>query len=263
VLLRLNGRLGLAGWQWIFLVEAVPAELLAAALWYGLPERPAVAAWLSAEERDALEAEIAAEHKGAATDHQGSIALVLGSGRAWAVAIFYFCTLGSSYALAFSLPTVLGQSLGWEPGRVGYLIAVLGLAGTVLMLGNAWLSDRSRRREPTIVVYAILMAVGAAIAGTHLGGWQGVAGLLLTVMSFYGMQGPLLGVLSSILPGETSAVAIAFVNMFGIAGGFVGPYWMGWMRESSGDYAVGIGVLAIPCCVAAGCMVGLLKTSDK
>jgi ACS family tartrate transporter-like MFS transporter len=168
--------------------------------------------------------------------------------------VFYFCGLGTLYALTFSLPTVLGQSLGWDAGHVGYLIGGLGVAGAVAMLGNAWLSDRSGRRGPYIIACALLMAVGAVIAGAHLSGWQGVAGVLLMMLSYYAMQGPLLGVLTTLLPGEASAVAIAFVNMCGIAGGFVGPYWMGWMREASGGYAVGIGALVVPCCLAAACM---------
>ena len=122
------------------------------------------------------------------------------------------------------------------------------------MLGNAWLSDRSGRRGPYIIACAGAMAAGAVIAGSHLSGWQGVAGVLLMMLSYYAMQGPLLGVLTTILPGEASAIAIAFVNMWGIAGGFVGPYWMGWMREASGDYAVGIGALVVPCGLAMVCM---------
>ena len=128
-LLRLNGRLGLAGWQWIFLVEAVPAVFLSAAVWFGLPDRPAVANWLTAPEREALEAEVARENAAAQGSHGGNLGLVLRSGRTWAIAWFYFCGLGTSYALAFSLPVVLGRSLGWDAARVGYLLAVAGIAG--------------------------------------------------------------------------------------------------------------------------------------
>jgi ACS family tartrate transporter-like MFS transporter len=260
-LLGLDGKLGLRGWQWIFLVEALPAVLLSGVMLWGLPDSPAEAKWLSVAEREALVDEVKEDDGGGVGHVAGSLSVVVRSARVWIVAVFYFCGLGTLYALTFSLPTVLGQSLGWDAGRVGYLIGGLGVVGAVAMLGNAWLSDRSGKRGPYIIACALLMAVGAVIAGSHLAGWQGVAGMLLMMLSYYAMQGPLLGVLTTLLPGEASAVAIAFVNMCGIAGGFVGPYWMGWMREASGGYAVGIGALVLPCCVAAACMWAATRKS--
>jgi ACS family tartrate transporter-like MFS transporter len=259
VLLRLNGRWGLAGWQWIFLVEAFPAVILSAIVWFALPDHPADAKWLTEPERTELSAAVAADDAHAPTHHAGSFAVVLRSGRAWTMALFYLCGLGVSYAVTFSLPTVLGQLTGWDPGQVGYLIAGLGAAGAVAMLSVAWSSDRSGDRRFHIVTFAGLMAVGAVVAGTHLSGWTGVCGLLLIQFSYYAMQGPVLGIMTSILPGEISAIAIALVNMCGNVGGFIGPYWMGWMREATGGYAVGIGALAVPSAVAILCIFAVTR----
>jgi ACS family tartrate transporter-like MFS transporter len=73
------------------------------------------------------------------------------------------------------------------------------------------------------------------------------------------MQGPLLALATTLVPGVDGALFIAAFNMFGITGGFVGPYWMGWMRELTGGYAVGIGLLCVPCAMAAGCILWLTR----
>jgi ACS family tartrate transporter-like MFS transporter len=262
-LLRLNGRWGLAGWQWIFLVEAFPAVLLSGAVWLALPDKPKDAKWLSEAESAALSEEVAADNlgdgPGAAAHAKGSFLAVLRSGRAWTVGLFYFCGLGTWYALTFSLPTILGQMTGWDAGHVGYLIAGVGLLGGLLMVTLAWSSDRTGDRRWHIVICCVLMLVGALVAGTHLSGSRGVCGVLLIALSYYAMQGPVLGVMTTILPGEGSAIAIALANMCGNAGGFVAPYFMGWMREATGDYAVGIVSLAVPCMVAIGCMLAVTR----
>jgi MFS transporter, ACS family, tartrate transporter len=264
VLLGLDGKLGLKGWQWMFLVEAAPAVVLAFGLWFALPDDVASAPWLSREERTALAGELAAD-EAAATDGVEAVDVwgVLRTGRVWVLGLVYFFELGVSYALVFSLPLVLGQLTGWDTARVGYLVAGSGVAGGALMVGVAWLSDRSGKPRQYVVGGFLLMAVGALAAGLNLQGWSGAAALLLVPLSYYAMQGPMLGVLTTMLPGKASALAIATANMCGIVGGFVGPYWMGWMRDRTGGYAVGIGSLCVPCALSAVLMMRLLRERQE
>ena len=255
-LLRLNGTLGLAGWQWMFVVEAAPAVVLSAVVWFGLPKDIASAGWLNGAERGALTAKLAKDTQGNPEAHGSTLGTALRSGRVWTLGFIYFCVVGTFYAVAFSLPMLLTRLTGWNTGQAGYLIAGTGAVGALALLGNAWHSDRTGDRRLHIAVWFILMGAGTLVAGLHLSGWIGATALLLVMLSWYALLGPLTGVLATILPGKASAIALATVNTCGIAGGFMGPYYMGWMCEATGGYALGIGLLCLPCLLAA---MGILR----
>jgi ACS family tartrate transporter-like MFS transporter len=214
VLLGLDGGLGLRGWQWMFLVEAAPAMLLSVVMWFGLPENVASARWLSGEERQAIAEELERDNAADA----GNMWDAFRNSRMWLVGVVYFFELGTYYALTFSLPIVLGQSIGWDAARVGYLIAWSGVAGAALMVGAAWMSDRSLKPQRFVVSGFVLMAAGALTAGLHLSGWSGAVPLLLVILSFYSIQGPMLRVITTIVPGKGAALAVGATNMCGIVG---------------------------------------------
>jgi ACS family tartrate transporter-like MFS transporter len=258
-LLGLNGRLGLRGWQWMFLVEAAPAVVLAGAIWFWLPDTIADADWLSGEEKEAITGELQGDRARAGGAEDVHVWAALRNGRVWLLGLVYFFELGISYAITFFLPIVLGESTGWSEARVGYLIALAGVVGAGLMLAGAWMSDRSDRPQRYVVGGFLFMGVGALVAGVHLGGWIGPAAVLFVMLSFYAVQGPMLRVLTTIVPGRGAALAIGTANMCGIAGGFAGPKWMGWMREATGGYALGIGALCVPCLLAAVLMMQLMR----
>jgi len=258
-LLGLDGRLGMRGWQWMFLVEAMPAVVLSVVIWFCLPEDVASTRWLSEGERAAISEELQSEWGEA----DGNLWSALRNRRVWLLGVVYFFELGMSYAITFSLPVVLGESTGWNASWVGYLIAWNGIAGAALMFVGAWLSDRSARPQRYVVGGFLLMGVGALAAGIHLGGWVGVVAVLFFTLSFYTIQGPMLRVMTTIVPGRGAALAIGTANMCGIAGGFAGPYWMGWMREATGGYALGIGALCVPCMLSAFLMMRLMRVERR
>ena len=257
-LLRMDGMLGLRGWQWLFLVEALPAILLGIVAWRVLPAGIREANWLKPAERETLR--LAVQGDGAAMPApSGGMREALRSGRVWALSVTMFFTLGSYYAVVFSLPVLLRGLTGWSAGRVGGLVSVFGVAGAAAMLLVARSSDRRRERRWHILVPTLLMCVGLIAAGAHLSRWLAVGALLVAVTSYYAMQGPFMGLPTLLLRGEAAAVAIAMLTMGGIAGGFVGPYWMGWMRERTGGYAAGVGWLAAPCAMAFVCGWGVFR----
>jgi ACS family tartrate transporter-like MFS transporter len=260
-LLRQNGRFGLAGWQWLFLVEGLPAVAMSAVVWFALPDGPATAKWLDVPERQALVEELATDpaRKHEHLPHGAGLRLALTSGRVWTIGLLFFLTLGSQYALTFSLPMILRELTGWTAGQVGYLVAGIGVLGAVSMLATAASSDRSGERRLHVMVPCAVMGVAYLAAGVHLAGWGAVVALVVVMVSFYAMQGPLLGLPTMILSGEAAAVAIAIMTMCGIAGGFVGPYFTGWMREATGGYAAGLWALCIPSFLASGCMALLMR----
>lgn len=137
-LLNLNGHLSLAGWQWLFLVEALPAILLGIVYLIYLPDGPADASWLTAPEREALLARIPPPSR----HHHESILPVLGNSRVWLLGIFMFCMLTSNYSYIFSAPTILQKVTGFSVTRVGFLIAGMNLLAAFAMILYASRSDR-------------------------------------------------------------------------------------------------------------------------
>lgn len=258
-LLRLDGRYGLHGWQWLFLLEGMPAVLLSVAIWFTLAERPRAAGWLREDERDALESEIAEVYRLDHSQRRNALGVVLGDARVWLLGVCGLCLLGANYAENFFLPEILRKLTGASTGTVGYLIALAAGAGAVAMIVNGMHSDRARERRWHVLVPVLLMAVLMLIAGIHLQGWIAAVVLLLALPVFFSMQAPWVAVFVELFRGEQAALAIATVNMLSIVGGFVGPYWMGWMRELTGGFAVGIGALCVPWLLMAGSLAWVMR----
>src|SRR5215472_13638404 len=257
-LLRLDGARGLRGWQWLFLVEALPAVMLSAAFWFRLPDEPANAKWLNESEREAVHAALI-EQRGSVDAGEGwkLLAGVLREPRVWVLGVYNFCALAAIYGVTFFLPTLVGQLTGLSAARVGYLIALSGVLGAWVMLANASHSDRTMERRWHVLTPTLLLAGMMLIAGVHLRG-AGVGLMLLTVLVvFTAILGPLNVLATEVCCGRAAALAVATYNTCGILGGFVGPYWMGWMRQTTGGYAIGIGSLCGAWLVAAGCIVWL------
>jgi len=251
-LLRLDGRLGLHGWQWLFLIEGVPAVLLSVAIWFTLAERPRAANWLRKDEREALELDIAEAYPPDHPSNRGdALRVVVRDPRVWMLGLCALCLLGAIYAVNFFLPEILRELTGATPGNVGYLIAISAATGAVGMIVYGIHSDRTHERRLHVIVPALLLALLMLIAGLHLRGWIAAAVLLVVMVVFYAMQAPWVAMFTELFRGEKAALAIATVNMLGIIGGFLGPYWMGWMRELTGGFAIGLGSLCVPWLVMA------------
>jgi len=240
-LLRLDGRMGLRGWQWLFLVEAAPAIVLSFVLWFMLPDGPASAAWLTEDESRAV-AEASCDEIFA----KAQIGLWDGlrSARVWMLALVFCSMMAGYYGLTFSLPQILRQVTGWDAGKVGYLIAGMGVAGAAAMLTVAVFSDRSKKRVQFTLPAFVVMGSIVVTTGVHLSGWGAALAMIGVLVVNYGVQGPMQAMMSEVMEGPARAVSIAAINMCAIFGGFVGPYWMGWMRERTGGYGPGIVALS-------------------
>ena len=254
-LLGLNGRLGLRGWQWLFLVEGLPPLILSGLFYFGLPDTPTEAKWFTEEERGWLVGRL----------KEASVGTVAGSGHAWEdvkaaltdtrillIGFFFLCTLTVLYGWAFSAPVILQELTGWSIGRVGALIAEMGLLGAVAMLLTAGHSDRTGERYWHIVVPIGLMGAAFLVGGGTRMVWVAVPAFALTVIGYNAAQGPVLALPAAFLSGRTAAVGYAAITGIGIGGGFLGPYWMGRARDLTGDYQRGLLTLAIPSFLAAG-----------
>ena len=131
------------------------------------------------------------------------------------------------------------------------------------MVAFGFHSDRMHERRWHVVVPALIMALLMAAAGSHLRGWGAAVALLMAMVVFFSMQAPWVAIFTEIFRGEKAALAIATINMLGIIGGFLGPYWTGWMRELTGGFALGIGLLCVPWLVMAVSIAWVTRPQEK
>jgi ACS family tartrate transporter-like MFS transporter len=252
-LLNLQGTFGLAGWQWLFLVEGLPAIVLGVVFLIHLPDTPAHAKWLAPEEQRWLTHQI---HFDAATSgHTHNVVGALRDPRVLQMGLLFLCMLGANYAYAFSAPAILQKLTGWSTMHVGFLIAAIGLAGALAMILNAQHSDRSGERYWHVIVPFLVMAAAFALGGLSTAAWFAVPALATTVIANSALQGPNLAIPATFLKGKTMAAGIAAMNTIGILGGFLGPYWMGIAKDLTGNYQHGLLTLTIPSLIAAALML--------
>jgi ACS family tartrate transporter-like MFS transporter len=260
-LLNLQGRLGLAGWQWLFLVEGLPALVLSVVFLRRLADTPAEAKWLAPEERRWLLDQI--ESDAASGGHTHDVWRALLDPRVLQIGLVFLFMLGASYAYTFSAPAILQHLTGFSATKVGFLIAVTGLGGAVAMIGNALHSDRAGERHWHVIVPFLIIAGGYAVGGLSTRAWLGVPALAAAVIAYSALLGPLLSVPPIFLKGKSMAAGIAAMNTIGMLGGFLGPYWMGVAKDLTGDYQHGLLTLTLPSLAAAGIMLWLRRGAGK
>ena len=262
-LLGLNGKLGLAGWQWLFLLEGLPAVLFSFVILKLLPDGPAKAAWLMPEEKAWLAKQLNADSQHAHLgDHAGVMQALL-SPKVWMIGAYFFCALTTNYAYGFSAPAILQGVTGWSVAHVGYLIACFGFAGAAAMLLSSAHSDRTGERALHCIVPCMVMAVGFVVASYARAPWVVVASLAMSFISFQAMLGPANAVPMQFLAGRAAAAGIAAMNAITMVSGFVGPYWMGLMKDATGSYQAGLRGLALPALGAAAVMFALTRSLKK
>jgi MFS family permease len=243
LLLALDGTLGLHGWQWLFIIEAVPSVVLSFVVLRRLTERPEDAAWLTADERDWLVARMAQEAQASRRDGAPSLAAVLLDSRVVMLCVAYFALIGSNNGLGLFLPQIV-QSFGMTPSKATLLAALpfaVGVFGTAFW---GWRSDRRRERRRH-AAFPLLVG-GCAIATAALVDDPRVRIAALAVAGFgmFAAMPVFWAMATSFLSQGSAAGGIALINAIGNLGGFLGPSVMGRTRDATGDYSAGLLALA-------------------
>jgi MFS family permease len=260
VLLSLDGVGGLAGWQWLFLVEGVPAIALGFVVLRVLPEQPSEARWLTPAEQLALTTQLAEEAAVEGSVH--SIRGALTSGRMWLLAAVYFTIPVELYALSFWLPQIVKSVSGVSDLQVGVLSAIPYAVAAVAMVLVGRHSDRTGERRWHIAVSAAVGGAALALTGFARGVVPAIVLLSLATAGLASMLGPFWALATSFLGGIGAAAGIALVNSVGNVGGFVGPNIVGYVREATRDFAAGLAIVGA-ILVGGGVLVLAVNPSKK
>ncbi|WP_375463919.1 MFS transporter [uncultured Methylobacterium sp.] len=241
-LLSMDGFLGLGGWQWMFLMEGLPACLLGVACLWFLADTPKDATWLGDDERTALINELACETyekpKKDLWAAMRDVRVVL------LTTITFAFTIGS-YGIGIWLPQIL-KGHGLSNIAVGWVAAVPYLFATVGMMAWAQHVDRTGRKIDNLVAALVLGAAGLAASVLFSALIPALVCLTLALVGTISARTVFYTIPQSFLTGAAAAGGLAFINAVGAFGGFVGPYLVGYLKDATGSYDAGmLGMAAI------------------
>lgn len=238
-ILQINGVADLAGWQWLFILESIPAVVLGVVVFFYMTDRPEQAKWLKDEQRAWLVHEMNAEaqHKSNAQDH--SFIQGLADPRVLSLALIYFGTSAGLYTLGIWAPQIIKQ-LGVSSMTVGLLNAIPPSVSVIAMVLWSRHSDRTGERTWQVIIACLVAAVGLVIAGNSEGMVALIAALTLVNIGISCAKPPLWTMPTAFLSGTAAASGIAAINSIGNLGGFAGPAMIGWLKDTTGSYAAGL-----------------------
>ena len=249
-LLGLDGFLGVQGWQWLLLLEAVPALVLGVICLTFLPDGPAQAAWLSTEERHWLTQTLITERESVRKVGHTSLRSALSQPRVWILACAYFGNVLAVYGLGFWLPTLI-HNFGIEVTRVGWITALPFACGAPFMVWLGRNSDRTRERVGHLVATCALGFVGFAGASFSTGLAPQVVFLCLAAMGVYGALPIFWTFPSAFLTSTAAAAGLALINSVGNLGGYFGPQIVAAVTRLTGGFGPSLFVLGVSMTIPA------------
>lgn len=238
-LLEMDGIMGLHGWQWMFIIEAIPAVILGIVVLFYMTDRPEKAKWLPEDERTWLVAQMNAERASKQTAAKHSILAGLADIRVLALALVYLGTSAGLYTLGIWAPQII-KSFGLSTMAVGLLNAVPPTIAVVAMILWARHSDKTGERTWHVVIACLVAAAGLALAGGAASVVAVIAALSLVNVGISAAKPPLWAMPTMFLSGSAAAVGIATINSIGNLGGFVGPWAIGWIKDQTGSFTGGL-----------------------
>ena len=258
-LLELNGWYGLTGWQWLFLVEGIPAVVLGFVVLRYLTDSPEQAQWLAPEERRWLAERLRLEHHAAHARHGVGLRAALVHPTVWLLGFIIFACQTGSYGLTLWIPQIVRGLSGSSDLLVSMISALPYVAASVGMILIGRSSDRSGERFLHIAIPSAVAAVGFVASAYFTSPVPGMLALTVAAVGDLGTRGPFWSLPTRFLVGSAAAGGIGLINTLGSLGGFVGPYAVGLVRQITGGFAGGLVFLAALLLLAAVATVQLRR----
>ncbi|HWB48148.1 MAG TPA: MFS transporter [Stellaceae bacterium] len=250
-LLGLSGLFGLKGWQIMYLAEGVPTVILGLITFFVLTDRPSQARWLTQPEKDWLTAKLASERTAKEAVKKFSVMEGFYNPKVLLLALNYFGIVVASLGILFFVPQMIKDIGVTNNMTVGWLTMIPYICGGIGLVGWGLVSDRMNERRWNLLGACVVSTIGLAIAGATAGTWWSMAGLCIATFGFYGSKGPFWSMPPMFMTGTAAAASIAWINSIGNLGGFFGPWYVGVLKDWTGNYAGGIYGLAFLCVVSA------------
>jgi ACS family tartrate transporter-like MFS transporter len=246
MLLGMDGLHGMHGWQWLFLLEGVPAVVLGIATFVWLPDSPREVRWLSDAEKARVLAHLDTERDLLAARHAGSSSLkvALLHPTVWLLCLVMFCCQTGSYGLNLWIPQIVKEISGQGNLMVGFITAIPYIGAALAMLWVGHRSDRTGERFLHVAVPSLIGAAGFAASTLGLSVVPAMIALTVAAMGDLCTRGPFWALPPRFLSGSALAAGIGLINTVGSLGGFVGPNLVGFVREATGGFTGGLMFLA-------------------
>ena len=262
-ILRLDGRLGLHGWQWLFALEGVPAVVLGLLALRVLTDRPEQASWLAPGDRDWLARTMSEERALRSATGHVSIGQSLSSGRVWLLCAVYFLNTTVTYGVFLWLPRILAEASGSGGFGLSTLTSIPFVAALIAMVVIGRHSDRTGERKMHVAACAITAATGLLLAVAFRDNvWLVVLSFTLSQMGQRSVLSVFWAIPPMVLGGTAAAAGIGLINAVGNLGGFFGPSIMGTLRDFTGGYTGGLLVLAAVLVLEAALVLSLRLPSQ-
>ena len=242
IMQTLPGVQGLAGWQWMFIGEALPSILVGLFVIVFLKDRIDDAHWLSTAEKDWLSARIAEDNQ---AKPQPAMSALFTQPRLWQMALIYFCLVMGLYGVGFWLPTLIKASGIKSTLEIGLLSAIPYLVATIVMVPVGKSADKRGERRWHVAIPAFAGALGLVISTFFASSpWPALAALTLATAGIITSLPLFWSLPTAVLGGAAAAAGIAFINSLGNLAGFASPYMVGWLKDVTQSTSYGMLALA-------------------
>ncbi|MGP4693743.1 MFS transporter [Agrobacterium cavarae] len=255
--------LSMRGWQWMFILEAIPAVILGIVTIFYLTDRPEQAKWLSPGQRDWLSAKMAAERGAIANQHgEKSLKAALMDKKVLGFAFIYFCVVLGSYTLGFWLPQMIKSFGEMSNFHIGLATAGVNMFGVVAMIYWTRRSDARQERLGHFAFAVILAAIGFGVCAATLSTpIVAVIALTFAGMGIFSALPTFWALPTTFLTGVGAAAGIALINSIGNLAGYLGPFVMGYLKDQTGSYSAGL--VIVSALLACGALSLLFVTRMK
>ena len=257
ILQSMSGSMALRAWQWLFIVEAIPSILAGLLTVYFLEDGPRKARWLNEREKQLLEQRLEEEERAKALEAPGHHTLTdaFRSPKVWILCVIYFGMVMVNYGVSFWLPQIVKDTLSKDPLTIGFLTAIpwAVAAGAMVMVGHS--SDKTGERRWHIALTSILCSV--AFAASAIPGISGAVSLLaltIATASIASSYSTFWALPTTILSGTAASAGIAWINSVGNLAGYVSPYLVGKIRDTTHSMVAALLMLSF-CCLVSGILV--------
>jgi len=251
---------GLAGWQVLFLIEAVPAVVFGFVVAFWMADSPRDARWLTEDERHHLVRQYEEERTAHAAVRRFTVLEALRDPEVLKLCLTYFLWITGFWGFSYWTPTVLKEVSGWSNVAIGRVIAAAMAVSLVVSLWTGHSSSKRNEKRWHGALHMFLAAVGMAGGAFARDPWVFCGFMLLAAVGTYAPMSVWWSYPTTFLSGLAAAGAVGLINSMGNLGGFVGPYVTGWVRQTTGSFAGAMLYLAASLAAAGVLILTLRKT---